>query len=120
MLVVSREKACILACALLRIVFAEMSLIAAKDIIGIIDQEAQNEVVNAHLDKVEIETCTWIEQENCLSYFWLFRAHSVKYINGNSVYRRLAARADERQRAICHCGRIISKFIGSPVNLRSF
>jgi len=79
---------------LLRIVFAEMPLIAAEDIVGIIDQEAQNEIVNAHLDKVEIETRTWIEQENCLSYFWLFRAHSVKYINGNSVYRRLAAGAD--------------------------
>ena len=68
-----------------------MPLIAAEHIVGIIDEEAQNEVVNAHLDKVKIETCTWIEQENCLSYFWLFWAHSVKYIDGNSVYRRLAA-----------------------------
>ncbi len=71
-----------------------MSLIATEEIVSIIDQEAQNEVVNAHLDKVEVETCTWIKQEDSFSYFWLFRTHSVKYINGNSVYKRLAAGAD--------------------------
>lgn len=77
MLVVTRQIAVVISTTLLRILFAEVPVIAGPHIVTITDKETHNEVVNAHLDESKIKGCAWVQQEDPLPRFYGIRSSAI-------------------------------------------